>query len=85
MAGDFHGIRFGGAESVAELMGRVAAALADVSREGEALWITHSGVIRAARLQLRGITRVDDPLQWPHEGLPFGGWLAPRARSLAMR
>lgn len=69
---DFGTYRCGGGESVAALMERTAAALADT--HADALWITHAGVARAVRLLLRGVAVPARAADWPEEGLPFGGW-----------
>jgi alpha-ribazole phosphatase len=63
----------GGGESVAQLMARTAAALADAREEGaDALWITHAGVIRAVGLLAAGILVPRSAADWPREGLAFG-------------
>lgn len=77
---DFASHRFGGAENVDMLIGRVADALdatrAQVGAEGEALWITHAGVIRSAeflaRHGRRGIASVQE---WPKDAPETGGWM----------
>jgi alpha-ribazole phosphatase len=70
---DFPGHRCGGGENVAALMARVAQAVDEARGEGgDALWITHGGVVRAVRLLVSGIalpTRADE---WPRESLAFG-------------
>ncbi len=75
---DFGAHRFGGRESVNELLGRVAAARAEQARQaGAAVWITHAGVIRALTLLEQGITRVDRAGQWPQQAPAYGEWLEP--------
>ena len=75
---DFGAHRFGGRESVNELLGRVAAVRAEQSRQtGAAVWITHAGVIRALRLLAQGISRVDRAGQWPQQAPGYGEWLEP--------
>lgn len=70
---DFPGYRCGGGESVAQLMARVAMALADTRRAGrDALWITHGGVVRAARLLAGGGALPSQADEWPRDGLDFG-------------
>lgn len=70
---DFPGYRCGGGESVAGLMARVAQCLAQVRVHGrDTLWITHGGVIRAARLLAAGVTLPARADEWPREGLAFG-------------
>lgn len=76
---DFWAHRFGGAESVAEFMTRVALAWHDVQLEGVGaaampvnVWITHAGVIRAIRLIAQGVREVHDAALWPAEALAYG-------------
>ena len=76
---DFAQHRFGGAQSTQQLMDRVADALDDLRTSGldEALWVTHSGVIRAAQFVAehgRGPIRAVG--QWPREAPEPGGWMA---------
>jgi alpha-ribazole phosphatase len=78
---DFALHRFGGAENVDALMGRVADALDDTrsaaGRDGEALWITHAGVIRSVQyLALHGRRRIVSAQEWPREAPEPGGWMA---------
>lgn len=68
---DFAHYRVGGGESAQALIDRVAAALGDElahAGQGDAVWITHAGVIRAACYLTGGgavpIASVD---HWPHE------------------
>lgn len=69
---DFHAHRFGGRESVGEMMDRVAQALSELAQQGECVWVTHAGVIRAATLLTRGVARLQAPTQWPSEAVPLG-------------
>lgn len=69
---DFPGYRFGGRESVAELMTRVSQALGEACRGGDAAWITHGGVIRAVRLLAGGVPLALRAGDWPRAGLGFG-------------
>ena len=74
---DFFQHRFGGKESVQDLMGRVAAALHDTrlpsaGARHEALWITHAGVARAAALLAQGIDAVPSADRWPRAAPGFG-------------
>jgi alpha-ribazole phosphatase len=70
---DFAAYRCGGGESVAQLMGRVALALQDArAAGGDALWLTHAGVIRAARLLVAGVAVPRTAADWPREGPDFG-------------
>ena len=65
--------RFGGRESVQEMLDRVAAVWDETHATGQpAAWVTHAGVIRAAWLLSRGITRLQTSEQWPHEAIAFG-------------
>ena len=65
--------RFGGHESVQELMDRVGSVWADTWVAGHAtVWITHAGVIRAATLLARGVNAVQRSDQWPEEAPGFG-------------
>lgn len=74
---DFAHARPGGGESVTELMARVAAAWDDWRAGGrDAAWVTHAGVIRAARLLAGGRRQVRAAADWPAEGLAFGALLA---------
>lgn len=73
---DFWNHRFGGAESVAELMTRVALVWQQARQLGQdQVWITHAGVIRAASLLARGVRHIDDASQWPTVAPAFGQWL----------
>lgn len=69
---DFHGYRFGGADSVGELMARVAQTMGEMLQDGETAWITHAGVIRAVTLLRAGVCRVQDARDWPLQAMPFG-------------
>lgn len=73
---DFWQHRFGGKDSVAEVMARVAGAWDEAMQTGQPqVWITHAGVIRAATLHAKGVRRVDDARQWPAEAPGFGQWV----------
>lgn len=75
-AADFLHARPHGGETVAELAARVASALAEVDGEGPpVLWVSHSGVARAACATL------GHPPLWD-ASLDFGAWmeLAPPRR-----
>jgi alpha-ribazole phosphatase len=72
---NFGAERFGGQESVNELMERVAAARAAARAAGqEALWVTHAGVLRAMALLDQGLTRLDQAGQWPVSVAGCGQW-----------
>jgi len=68
---DFWQHRFGGAESVAEFMARVASAWQETAAQ---VWITHAGVIRALRLIQSGVREVHDAALWPADAPAFGQW-----------
>ena len=77
---DFHAHRFGGRESVAELLQRVARALeaeqtrkAD-EREADAVWVTHAGVIRAVQYLQTQPGRRPQASDWPTQAPGFGAW-----------
>lgn len=73
---DFWHYRAGGGECVADFMGRVAAvwdasmavSLAEVSQ----VWLTHAGVIRAARLIASGQREVHAAADWPAAAPGYG-------------
>ena len=65
--------RCGGAESVHELMARVAELWDAWMASGQsAVWVTHAGVIRAATLVAGGRRQIQRADQWPVEGPAFG-------------
>ena len=72
---DFAHWRCGGSENVQDFMARVAAVW-DASCAGDqpTVWITHAGVIRAARLLAQGQRAVQHAAQWPHDACGFGQW-----------
>lgn len=73
---DFWRHRVGGGECLTDFMGRVAAvwdaamavSLADVSQ----VWLTHAGVIRAARLIASGQREVHAAADWPAAAPGYG-------------
>jgi len=73
---DFWQHRFGGAESVAEFMARVALAWDEAQTRATAgqaqVWITHAGVIRAAMLISKGVREIHEAAQWPADAPAFG-------------
>ena len=76
---DFWAHRFGGQESVAEFMARVAQVW-DACQSARAagrvqVWITHAGVARAVSLLAQGVRHVQQADQWPAEAPAFGRWL----------
>lgn len=67
--------RFGGRESVHEVLKRTAAVLADTAQHAdEAVWITHAGIIRCMSLLAQGITHIERADQWPVDVPGFGQW-----------
>ncbi|MDD2545394.1 MAG: histidine phosphatase family protein [Burkholderiaceae bacterium] len=77
---DFAAHRPGGGESLAEMLARVAGALAEArSRaahtEADGVWITHAGVARCvAWLQAQGPHALPRAEQWPVPAPAFGAW-----------
>ena len=70
---DFWQHRFGGAESVAQVMARVAQVWDEALASTQAqVWVTHAGVIRAATLLARGVRRIDQASDWPQTAPAFG-------------
>jgi alpha-ribazole phosphatase len=64
-------------ESVRAFMQRVAAAHDEwLAGEGDALWVTHAGVLRAVTLLQRGVRCPAAAADWPAGELAFGGWLS---------
>jgi len=73
---DFGSHRFGGRESVTEVMQRVALVFdANRRQNQDAAWITHAGVIRAATLLHQGIRLVNRAENWPKKAPAYGQWL----------
>ena len=65
--------RFGGAESVNELLQRVGAAWRETRLAGRPCsWICHAGVVRAAALYAQGVCHVSGSALWPQAGPGFG-------------
>lgn len=65
--------RFGGVESVADVMARVASAWGELVAAGPApVWVTHAGVIRVASLLAQGVQRIDRAQDWPQAAPGFG-------------
>lgn len=64
-------------ESTDRFMRRVGAAFDEwrASRQEEAVWITHAGVMRAVQLLQQGVRRVDDAAQWPSAPIDYGACL----------
>jgi alpha-ribazole phosphatase len=74
---DFWDHRFGGEESLAEVMARVAEMWDEAQAQGlDQVWITHAGVIRAASLLARGVRSISQASQWPLTAPDYGNWLS---------
>ena len=76
---DFADHRFGGVESTQCVVRRTAEALADTletsSASGEAVWVTHAGVIRAVNFLLRHVTKTAlEASLWPKHAPEPGGY-----------
>lgn len=82
---NFHSHRFGGRESVAELLARVGQALHDAGliqpstekqypASQDLVWFTHAGVIRAASLLHARPDARPLATDWPAQAPAFGGW-----------
>ncbi len=73
---DFWLHRFGGVESVAEFMARVALAWDEARTQAAGgttrVWITHAGVIRAAMLISKGVREIHEAALWPADAPAFG-------------
>lgn len=71
---DFADLRVGqNGESVRSFIQRVDEALSQWRASGQdALWVTHAGVVRAARLLLAGVVCPVRADQWPQQGPGFG-------------
>ena len=61
-------------ESVAVFMARVAAAFDALPSQGDTVWITHAGVIRAVELLAQGIRLPRHASQWPLQAPEYGQW-----------
>ena len=76
---DFCHHRFGGQESVADFMARVAAVwdecVMPTPLQPDQVWITHAGVARAAVLLEQGIRMPQNAAQWPEHAPDFGDWI----------
>lgn len=71
---DFAHHRFGGQESVNQLLARVAAAWDELQPAGNRLWIAHAGIARAVALLARGVRQLERAEDWPVAGLGYGEW-----------
>jgi alpha-ribazole phosphatase len=61
-------------ESVMSFMARVASAFDALPGQGDTLWITHAGVIRAACLLAQGLRQIKRADQWPLDAPKYGQW-----------
>lgn len=64
----------GDGESVTAFMARIAWAFDALQGQGDTLWITHAGVIRAVQLLARGVRHLERADQWPLEAPKYGQW-----------
>ena len=55
-------------------MARVASAFDALPGQGDTLWITHAGVIRAVDLLAQGLRQIERADQWPLEAPKYGQW-----------
>lgn len=71
---DFAGHRFGGRESVNDMLERVGQVLAALPRQGvqDHVWVTHAGVIRVAQHLVQSPGQVLTAELWPRQTVPFG-------------
>ncbi len=70
---NFGAARFGGRESVNELLQRVAAVRTEAKALGQdAVWVTHAGVLRAMTLLDQGHTTLNQAPQWPQAVADWG-------------
>lgn len=76
---DFAYHRFGGRESVSEVLHRVASVWDAPSEAG--LWITHAGIVRAAMLVAAGNRHISHADQWPLSAPACGEWITLAARN----
>ena len=63
-----------GGESVAAFMRRIGAAFDALGGQGDTVWITHAGVIRAVALLAQGVRHVERADQWPLDAPKYGQW-----------
>lgn len=72
---NFGAARFGGRESVNELLQRVAAVRSETQAlDQDAAWVTHAGVLRAMALLDQGLTTLDQARLWPQAAAGWGEW-----------
>ena len=61
-------------DSVTAFMSRVGSAFDALQGQGDTLWITHAGVIRAVALLAQGVRHIGHAGQWPLEAPNYGQW-----------
>jgi alpha-ribazole phosphatase len=72
---DFDQHRFGGMESVRDLLLRVHHALHALPTTEDCIWITHAGVIRAVNYLIQyGLQPLATAATWPTDAPAFGTW-----------
>ena len=72
---DFANYRAGGTgESVDQFMTRVGEAFDQLDPAKDTLWVTHAGVIRAAKLLAQGVRHISQADQWPTQAPAYGQW-----------
>lgn len=82
---DFAGHRFGGRESVGDVLARVASALREAGPglpvldaapggQRDRVWVTHAGVIRAVHYLQSSPDTLPQASQWPRHAPAFGQW-----------
>lgn len=73
---DFLHHRPGGGESVARFLDRVQDALQDclAMQHAQVLWVTHAGVIKAARALAAGHAPIAQAADWPVESVACSRW-----------
>lgn len=72
---DFDTHRFGGAQSLHEVLVRVGQALNTVDLTQDVIWVTHAGVIRAVNYLLEyGARTTVTVKRWPTTAPGFGEW-----------
>ena len=72
---DFAHYRAGGTgESTTQFMARVGNAFDALDPTQDTLWVTHAGVIRAARLLAGGVRHISTARHWPAHAPGYGQW-----------
>jgi len=70
---DFWQHRFGGVESLADVMARVTSAWQEaLLADPVPVWVTHAGVIRVASLLAQGVRRINRAQDWPQAAPAYG-------------